>query len=282
MPQLKSTHTGWIDENLASYILSRFSFISKPLSIGDDLGTDFICTIFRENGRLLFPAESFQIQIKSNMKAIKVKDPHYLEGLTHPYFVGVVNKEDHSLIIYSGECVPHFFSQFGPGAGDAHPVEIRLVDDRNDRFYNEIPQKRKAQQKMRIMYFYRLCEIEANQSNVVNCNQVDRIIDECRLIGLNISKRKNGSYVFHLHDKNMGAIYIGSGSQASHFKNFRDSVEESYFNIDQLIKKGTIASTDKTVIFFREITSKMRDLNIDELTAFVKSSEDRFSWLTHF
>ena len=37
---------GWDREKLAEYILSRFSFVAKPSTVSDDLGTDLFCTLF--------------------------------------------------------------------------------------------------------------------------------------------------------------------------------------------------------------------------------------------
>jgi hypothetical protein len=41
MDQLYRFRKGWENENLAQYLLSRVAFIARPVSVSDDLGTDF-------------------------------------------------------------------------------------------------------------------------------------------------------------------------------------------------------------------------------------------------
>ena len=48
MAQLYRFRKGWENENLAQYLLSRFSFIARPVSVSDDVGTDFYCTLFQK------------------------------------------------------------------------------------------------------------------------------------------------------------------------------------------------------------------------------------------
>ena len=48
MGHLKNTRIGWENERLAEFLLSRISFIANPAKTSDDVGTDFICTLFRQ------------------------------------------------------------------------------------------------------------------------------------------------------------------------------------------------------------------------------------------
>lgn len=41
MGPLRQTRLGWENEQLAHYLLSRFSFVAHPSTVGDDLGSDF-------------------------------------------------------------------------------------------------------------------------------------------------------------------------------------------------------------------------------------------------
>jgi len=67
MTHLSSFRKGWENENLARFLLSRFSFVAHPASVSDDIGTDFFCTIFeivKEGKRdSLMPRNAFAIQI---------------------------------------------------------------------------------------------------------------------------------------------------------------------------------------------------------------------------
>jgi hypothetical protein len=40
---------GWENEHLAAVLLSGVSFIAHPLTIGDDIGSDFFCTLFEKS-----------------------------------------------------------------------------------------------------------------------------------------------------------------------------------------------------------------------------------------
>jgi len=60
MAHLSGPRIGWENERLASYLLSRFSFVAHTASIADDLGSDFFCTIFEFNRRR--PEEMFSYQ----------------------------------------------------------------------------------------------------------------------------------------------------------------------------------------------------------------------------
>ena len=76
MLHLASFRKGWENENLAKFILSKFSFVANPSTVADDIGSDFLCTLFRierENNKdYLLPLNAFAIQIKSNTDDIDV------------------------------------------------------------------------------------------------------------------------------------------------------------------------------------------------------------------
>jgi len=129
MAQLGSFRRGWENENLASYILSRFSFIASPHSVGDDAGTDFFCTLFRriiktkkrKKTEFLLPDNSFAIQIKSNKQKIyATKKIEYLSNLEIPFFIGVIDRKKPCLKLYSGAWIPSFFAYKG------HRIKLKL------------------------------------------------------------------------------------------------------------------------------------------------------------
>ena len=72
MGHLHSFRQGWQSENLARFLLSKVSFISKPSTISDDLGSDFLCTLFKIEKNELHPSSSFAIQIKSEGSKIDI------------------------------------------------------------------------------------------------------------------------------------------------------------------------------------------------------------------
>ena len=108
---LGSFRKGWQSENLARFILYKFSFVAHPATTADDVGSDFFCTLFqtlRENGKeYLLPRSSFAIQVKSNVNRINVSNQlEYLKSLEIPFFVGIVDREALKMTIYSGEYIP--------------------------------------------------------------------------------------------------------------------------------------------------------------------------------
>lgn len=84
---------GWERGKLAEYILSKFSFVAKPSTVSDDLGSDFFCTLFRleeKDGRdYPLSLSSFAIQIKSNDDPFDFSaNITYLQNLEIPFFLG--------------------------------------------------------------------------------------------------------------------------------------------------------------------------------------------------
>jgi hypothetical protein len=108
MGHLKSTRVGWENERLAEFLLSRISFIATPAKTSDDVGTDFICTLFKEQEMTgdgnkkwveLFPTQSFAIQVKTGAPSIVDITKHlgYLQALEMPFFLGFVEQQTGTL-----------------------------------------------------------------------------------------------------------------------------------------------------------------------------------------
>ncbi len=115
MSHLKKMRKGWENEHLSRYLLSRISFLSQPITVADDLGVDFMCTLFRTikvgKEEQLVPHQSFSIQVKTTRKAFRGdKQLNYLRNLEVPFFIGLVTQDRSGLDIYSGEILPDFFS----------------------------------------------------------------------------------------------------------------------------------------------------------------------------
>src|SRR3989442_8991321 len=70
MPHLAVPRKGWENEHLATFLLSQIAFVAHPLTVADDVGSDFFCTLFeptaQDGTQMLFPLNSFAIQVKSN------------------------------------------------------------------------------------------------------------------------------------------------------------------------------------------------------------------------
>jgi hypothetical protein len=108
MAHLLTPRKGWENEKLASYLLSRFSFVAQPTSVADDLGSDFFCTIFEIHDSsgtdVLVPRSSFAIQVKSSMSEVSMDNKiDYLDRLQMPFFIGVVTQSPGVMRVYSAE-----------------------------------------------------------------------------------------------------------------------------------------------------------------------------------
>ena len=97
MPHLGSFRKGWQSENLARFILYKFSFVAHPSTVADDVGSDFFCTLFEvhREGRhdYLLPKNSFAIQVKSSVGKIDVTDKllTFLAGSYHSVITQVIS-----------------------------------------------------------------------------------------------------------------------------------------------------------------------------------------------
>src|SRR5947209_19236526 len=102
MPHLEKFRIGWENEHLATFLISRISFVANPTKVADDVGTDLFCCLFEITKGELFPRSSFAIQIKSSKDTIDAtRQIEYFEKLELPFFVGVVDQKKLRLSIYS-------------------------------------------------------------------------------------------------------------------------------------------------------------------------------------
>ena len=234
MPHLYQFRKGWERENLAQYLLSRFSFVARPVSVSDDVGTDFYCTLFQkvQNGSLV-PRTSFAIQVKSHGDMVSKNNrlnitdkASYLGQLEIPFFLGVINEEDHSLTVYLGELAPRFFSfRASPSRltavlCDRRPyVETRTHDDRYD------------------LDFPKVARIAMDTSEDELSHFVDDFWGLCRLMHRNLSSRANREYLFETPLPGGGielVVYAGSESAKTFRANFMKRLTEVFFNLKQL------------------------------------------------
>jgi hypothetical protein len=92
--QLAHPHKGWENEHLATFLLSRLSFVASPITIADDIGTDLFCTLFdiaeHKGQPVLLPRRSIAVQIKSSREPIDIVPRlDYIARLEIPYYIGV-------------------------------------------------------------------------------------------------------------------------------------------------------------------------------------------------
>lgn len=233
MPQLGYPRTGWENENLASYLLSRISFITSPHSVADDAGTDFFCTLFQRTKRirnkwkveLLIPDNSFAIQIKSDKKRIPAtKRIEYLSNLEIPYFIGVINRSKVSLTLYSGAWIPPFFAHKG------HNIKLKLKVSDDEVNYNNYSEE--IGERTYLLKFPRVFEISAKDTPEDLNDRVKELSELCSSIHGNIAAKKNEENVYDIPGVENGVVVVaGRGSVEAFRDNFFKRLTEVFINL---------------------------------------------------
>ena len=230
MPHIASFRKGWEGENLARFILSKFAFIAHPSTVSDDIGSDFFCTLFQTQKErdhdYLIPRNSFAIQIKSQYETLEVTNKvEYLSSLEIPFLVGVADRQNLKLVIYSGEYLPLFFSH----KGIPKTLRIELCERTNlelDGYCME------SGDKAYILKFPKVTEVQADiQPDTLK--EVTRLLDElCSVTCDNIASRRNQEYIFKVFgDSSRVVIFAGSGSVQVFRDNFLKRLAEVFYNL---------------------------------------------------
>jgi hypothetical protein len=238
MPHLLATRKGWENERLASYLLSRFSFVAQPSSVADDLGSDFFCTLFEivklESGRDgLSPLSSFAIQVKSSADEIRMDNKiDYLQRLELPFFIGVASQSPATMTIYSAEILPYLFSLFGI----PDKLSLRLVDqsgaDVNHPFDDLRPQNRGIRLLCPAVVTIRVTDDRSTLGAAV-----ETLHKICVRTNHNIAARASQEHIYELDGEHF-QILSGPGS-AMHFRmNFIKRLGEVFKNLDHILGDG--------------------------------------------
>jgi hypothetical protein len=263
MPHLYSFRKGWTDENLARYILSKFSFVANPSTVSDDVGSDFFCTLFKIQGRsghdYLIPKNSFAIQIKANAKRLDLSGKvDYLSNLELPFLVGVVQREHLKLTIYSGEYVPIFLSQIG--AGRIKKLEVELCHKVDlQRYFSK---RRKGHY---VLSFPKVVELRVGFERDQLKPRVELLSQVCSIIHRNIASRRSQEFLFDLIDHGPPVavkalrILAGPGS----FKVFRDNflkrLSEVFYNLEWIYLNQPKRFKKREFELFRNLFYQLQD-----------------------
>ncbi len=264
MAHLTCFRKGWENENLARYILSKFSFVAQPTSIGDDIGSDFFCTLLeRKNQKYILPKNFFAIQIKSNTNKIDMTDKiQYLESLELPFFVGVVDQKNLKLTLYSGEYIPIFFSY--KGIPDKLLIELSnnviapdteyFIPNGNGQFTLKFP---------------KLIEIRASFDTKELDKTLESLYSSCSITQNNISSRKMEEYIFQIprYPSNI-VIFAGSGSEKVFRENFLKRLGEVFSNLDWLHTNSRL--NIKEFECYKKIYGAIENFSTSEMPNFVK------------
>lgn len=257
MPPLYKIRKGWENENLARFILSKFCFVAQPSTISDDVGVDFFCTIFEiekiGKEKYLFPKNSFVIQIKSNQNQIEITNKlKYLEQLEIPFLVGVVDKKQEKISIYSGEYLDAFFAKRGSGHQENEKIFINLFEG-NLVFKDSLIEK----PKRFIIKFPKLFDIKVNFDYNNEKKQVKELIEICSNIQENISSRKNHQFFFKFKDGTQ-ILFAGPTSMIYHQENFLKRFIESVQNLKLEYQIDKSESKFKEINKYREFYENIK------------------------
>jgi hypothetical protein len=272
MAHLMSFRRGWENENLARYILSRFSFIANPSTVSDDIGADYFCTIFKisekDKHRYLIPTNSFAIQIKSNLDNIDFTNKiGYLANLELPFFVGAIDSTELKLSIYSGEFFPQFISLKTP-----NKLILQLCERKelNGTYYTE------KENREFTLKFPKVIDIYTNSSSEELNSAIEIILDICTVAIKNISSRKNNEYIFYYYDEKRIQINAGKDSAKTFRENFIKRLAENFYNLSWIYQnKKTEFDFDEYAMYKRlYIEMKEKDLLVPDYVTEIFESLD--------
>jgi len=248
MPQKRSFRLGWQSQNLARFLLYKFSFLAEPVQVADDIGIDFFCTLFeakpdRTNSSLI-PRNSFAIQIKSMSSSNRIDLTRYLPYLMDlelPFFIGIIDRTSLAMTIYSGQLLTPFFAYKGPPSHlEAELCERSAIEADNPAWNKKIPRGGYA------LLFPKVVEISASMEHkdlVVGVNEIQKT---CALMLRNIA-----SYIrkeFILEGAKPGELLLFAGRESLQFfqANFLVRLAEVFNNLSfayssSALSKGQVA-----------------------------------------
>lgn len=239
MAHLAAPRIGWENEHLATFLLSRISFVANPITVADDIGSDFFCTLFesriKNTAEQLFPRNSFAIQIKSSDTVIPATNKiEYLDTLELPFFVGVVDRAHLNLRIYSGEYIPLLLTQY------EIPRELKLLptsaEEIETKSYCDVTQDHKLVALSALLRLPFVAEICAQDSRVNILNKAQRLGELCSRMHMNISAKASREYIFRLEQPNTAVIMAGEGSAKTFRQNFYLRLTEAFYNLEWIHK----------------------------------------------
>ena len=256
MAHLVKIRKGWENENLASFLLSKFSFISKPFTIADDIGTDFYCTLFKVetkgNNKFLLPTNSFSIQIKSNYKKINItKKIGYLSNLEIPFFIGVINQKELKLTIFSGEYLSQFISFRTPNILLAELCDRQKMQS----YYKDLGNKKF------ILKFPKVAEIKADITQEELQENVNEIFKVNSITLNNISSRKNCEYIFYQYENNYIQINAGPSSIKTFRENFYKRLTENFTNLKWMFERNHPDFNIKEFQVYENLLIQLKKIN---------------------
>ena len=239
MAHLAAPRIGWENEHLATFLLSKISFVANPITVADDIGSDFFCTLFESrienNAEQLFPRNSFAIQIKSTGAVIPATNKiEYLNKLELPFFVGIVDRTHLNLRIYSGEYIPILFTLYGiPRELQLSPAPTTEIEIKG---YCDVTRDHNLVALTALLRLPFVAEICAQDSRDNILSKAQRLGELCSRMHMNISAKASCEYIFRLDQPNAAMIMAGPGSAMTFRQNFYLRLAEAFYNFEWIHK----------------------------------------------
>lgn len=268
MAPLLQPRKGWENEKLASYLLSRFSFVAQPTSIADDLGSDFFCTIFEIQNNsgtdTLRPRSSFAIQIKSSTSKVSMDNKiDYLSRLQMPFFMGVVNQSPPKMQIYSAELLPFMFAHKGtPECLSMEPIPSTELDLENyldtdgpGSFSLRCPE---------------VAELRVDDDRPMLTAKVAKLLEICTRCQSNIATRLSEEHIYDFDGKGYPYVLAGAGSSQYFRSNLLKRVVEVFANLHWLLENGTPArEIVREFRAYERLCNDLREIGVGDLPGLI-------------
>lgn len=274
MPHLYKFRQGWQSENLARFLLSEIAFIAQPSTVADDVGSDFYCTLFRREqagqNQHLIPQDSFVIQIKSSGGNLDLSDKApFLKQLELPFFLGIVDRKELSMEIFSGRALHLLFTMRGlPNKLVVNPAP--LMPDKN---YYEIVNE---DQKHFNLKFPLVAKLSAKDLDAASEKIFSVLSAECSLIYQNIASRQMSEYILTFGEDDV-RIFAGSGSAQRFRHNLCLRLAEAFYNLEWILQMATPEFSETEFNIYREAWEKIRPYCSAWDQAFVDKIRDRLA-----
>jgi len=233
---LARPHRGWENEHLATFLLSRIAFVSSPITVGDDVGTDLLCTLFeaatRNEKPILLPRSSLAVQVKSNSKPVSIFPPlDYLDRLEVPYYLGVVDQKRLTMDLFSARFLPVVLSLKGPDS------KIRLKPVKEfDRHYRPVDKR-----GVTTLLCHKVATLDAHDDAHATSKAASAIRDDAAAALQAIASRLNKEYIFEITGTELEVI-AGPGSASTFRHSFFKRLAEVYYNLSMLLESNQAVS----------------------------------------
>jgi hypothetical protein len=234
------------------------------------VGTDFICTLFREEQKhkpvQLFPTSSFAIQIKTGNPTIvdASKHLHYLRGLELPFFVGFVDQEALSLRIFSCHHLAALFSGTGTRLEKLTLVPTETLN--RDQIFNDLQTATSNPDLPAELRMFHVATLAAHESVAERQKAAQQIAGQCSKTLRDISARISQEYYFTLDDQ-VYWVLAGIGSVHTYRLNLIKRLVEAFTNLEWGLANGVSRDiVHKEFSVYETLYSDLKKLKVVEIS----------------